>query len=336
MSKFDDLVALKSGSGFVYQNDDARAVFAPDLGGRVFCELKGHLLHRLDIENVRKPDKPFNNYGGNNFWPAPEGGNFGFNYKGDQWYVQEAINDCPFVLESKAVNTAKAGKKTTLINRKGIDVDVVMERDFSIVSPSKLITDFKPAAALAYTVNDRIGVINQLNIDDALLACWTLEQFEASENSVCFAKVKNPKQAINFDFYENPPTEKIQYSDNGFFYKTDGKECAQIAITKNAQAEFIGFYDMEKKLLCLREIIGSQEGLYFNIADNNQPEGPFSAEDVYSIYNGNKEQGFFEVETIGGATVEGGLLKGATLLSMTSFAIFDSTEPLERFIRSIK
>ena len=64
----------------------ARAVFAPDLGARVFCELDGVCVHRLDMDAVRNPGEAFNNYGGNNFWPAPEGGVFGFNYHGDTWY----------------------------------------------------------------------------------------------------------------------------------------------------------------------------------------------------------------------------------------------------------
>jgi len=61
MGDLDELIDLKRGKGVVYQGADARAVFAPDLGARVFCELDGLLLHRLDMENVRRPDRPFNN-----------------------------------------------------------------------------------------------------------------------------------------------------------------------------------------------------------------------------------------------------------------------------------
>ena len=336
MSNFDELIGLKSSSGFIYEGDGVRSVFAPDLGARVFCELDGVSLHRLDIDSVRNPDKPFNNYGGNNFWPAPEGGKFGFNYKGDQWYVQPAINEQPFVLVSKTNTAAKAVKETSLINRKGVNVDVVMEREFSMASLAKVITDLKPAIAFAYTINDSIKVTNELKLDEALLACWSLEQFQASDSTVCFAKVKKPKEAINFDFYEYQPTKIIEYEANGFFYKTDSKNTAQIGITKKSQPEFVGFYDMDRKLLCIRQIVGQPEGMYFNIADNEQPDGAFSAADIYSIYNGNIEQVFFEVETIGGADVEDEYLKGSHLLSMTSFAIFDSTEPLERFISGIK
>ncbi len=98
MSDLNGLIELKRQSAFIHQAGGVRAVFAPDLGARVFCELDGLLLHRLDLENVREPNRPFNNFGGNNFWPAPEGGQFGFNYEGDTWRVQAAINNQPFGL----------------------------------------------------------------------------------------------------------------------------------------------------------------------------------------------------------------------------------------------
>ena len=53
-------------------------------------------IPRIDLAAVRQPDQPFNNFGGMNLWPAPEGGPFGFNYEGSRWYVQPAINVEPF------------------------------------------------------------------------------------------------------------------------------------------------------------------------------------------------------------------------------------------------
>lgn len=69
MNKFQELVDVKKDTACVFTSGNARAIFAADLGARVFCELDGQLLHRLDIDNVKNPNKPFNNYGGNNYWP---------------------------------------------------------------------------------------------------------------------------------------------------------------------------------------------------------------------------------------------------------------------------
>jgi len=334
MNKFDELIELKSKSGFIYQGDNSRAVFAPDLGARIFCELNGMLLHRLDIDNVRKPNRPFNNYGGNNFWPAPEGGKFGFNYKADNWYVQLAINNEPFVLESRKSSTAKGCKETVLKNRKGAKIEVLIEREFTVTTLDEILAELKPATGFAYLVDDRISLVNNVKTDDALIACWTLEQFDASDSTISFVKVKQPQQAINFDFYSHPK-DRIIYGDKRLFYKTDSKKRGQIGIKKKANPQCIGFYDLERKLICVREIVKSTDGLYFNIADNEQPKGPFSAMDNYSIFNGDEDLRFFELETIGSAEVQDGYLRGSHLTSKTSFAIFDDTEPIQRFIQSI-
>ena len=64
--------------------------------GRVFVELDGKLLHRYDENIAAAPDPvKFNNIGGNSLWPAPEGGEFAFNYlndSGNSWLVQPGVN----------------------------------------------------------------------------------------------------------------------------------------------------------------------------------------------------------------------------------------------------
>jgi len=138
---FQQLVGFKKNTAYIYNNNYAKAVIVPDLGARVFCELDGQSLHRLDMDNVKNPDKSFNNYGGNNFWPAPEGGKFGFNYDNDTWQVQTAINDEPFSLKSCLKNSAVFEKRTKLVNRKGKIIDVIMQRNFSISTLTKVLID---------------------------------------------------------------------------------------------------------------------------------------------------------------------------------------------------
>lgn len=207
MNKFDELIKLKADKSHLYNKNNARAVFVPDLGARIFVELDGFLLHRLDIDNVRNPNNCYNNYGGNNFWPAPEGGRFGFNYKDDIWYIQPAINNIPFRLEYQNQSEAKAEKRTILENRKGVKLDVLMTRKFSVSQLSKVIKDLNPSSEFSYEVMDSIIVLNDVSSNDALLACWTLEQFEASQFTNSFTKVQNPIQAINFDFMKIPATK---------------------------------------------------------------------------------------------------------------------------------
>lgn len=334
MNQFQELIETKKDTAYVYCDGFAKIAFVPDLGARVFCELDGISLHRLDIANVLEPDKPFNNYGGNNFWPAPEGGCFGFNYDGDTWSVQAAINNEPFIIKLRSEDSAVAEKRIILKNRKEIDVEVIMRRTFAIDNVTKALVCENPEYCLAYTVEDEIDVLNKVTTEDALLACWTLEQFDASDSTFGFVKVENPKEAINFDFYEDP-SDKISYTSNGFVYKTDSKKAGQIGIKTGSKAEFAGFYDLSNNLICIREIVGQSEGVYFNIADNDQPNGPYSASDNYSIFNGGPDLGFFEVETIGAAIIDGNCLKGSKLKTRTSFAIFKSSQQVQDIIASL-
>jgi hypothetical protein len=331
MNNFQELIALQKHGGFIYENKNSRTVFAPDLGARVFCELDGMRLHRLDIENIKKPDKPFNNYGGNNFWPAPEGGVFGFNYDGDQWRVQSAINNEPFMLTQTLPTSATAQKRTTLVNRKGTRIEVKIERIFSVASVSAILTAAKPAHVFAYLTEDSIDVLNPLKTEHGLISCWTLEQFDASQTTISFGAVDNPRSAINFDFYEHAG-DRITYKPHGFFYKTDGQKTGQIGIRRESNARCIGFFDLARNLVCIREIIDPADGVYFNIADNSQPFGPYSAADNYSIFNGGAAQGFFEVETIGAAGIQDGVVSGSKLVSKTSFALFESREQVQKLI----
>ena len=126
--------------------------------------------------------------------------------------------------------------------------------------------------------------------------------------------------------------ERIAYAPQGFTYKTDSRRKGQIGIRQAAGARFIGFYDLSRHLVCLRENCSVAGGLYFNIADNDQPRGPTSAADNYSIFNSDADMGAFELETIGSAQVEQKWLKGSELISNTTFAVFENQSDLQGFV----
>jgi hypothetical protein len=302
----------------------------PTLGGRVFAEVAGESVHRVDLSAARNPSADFNNYGGNNFWPAPEGGEFGFNYRGDEWYVQDAINLQPFKVDNRP-DGCTMQKEVALLNRHGIAINAIMQRELKTSPLPQILKGFNLKGFLSYTVHDLFKVTNKVDVSDALLTSWTLEQFDTSDSTVSFCKVANPEGAINFDFY-NHPEGRILYKPGGFLYKTDGRRRGQIGVKLSSNAEFLGFYDLQKGLLVLRENLSAVGGLYFNIADNNQPEGAFSAADNYSIFNSDTDMSAFELETVGAANVDGGTLLGSQLTSRTSFAVFSDLSELKGFV----
>ncbi len=303
----------------------------PAIGGRVFAEVRGETMHRVDPDLVANPLETFNNYGGNTFWPAPEGGRFAFNYEGVRWRVQEAINLQPFEVVHGDTASVVLGKNVELVNRAGEIIEAAMTREVRLSQPQGLLTGRNLKGFVSYTTVDSFDVINQVSLENALIAAWTLEQFDASDETISFCAVVNAREAINFDFYEHPH-HRITYFAKGFSYRTDGQSVGQIGIAKAANSSFIGFYDLSRGVLCIRENLSIDDGLYFNIADNHQPNGPYSAADVYSIYNSGPEVRALELETVGSATTENGLLRGSKLISRTGIGIFESASDLEEVI----
>lgn len=313
--------------------DGGRAIVCPTLGGRVFAEIDGQSVHRIALDLVKTPADDFNNYGGCNFWPAPEGGKFGWNYKGDEWYVQDGINKQPFELVKCDASSVDVAKTIALVNRAGNKLDMCVTRRVELAGIPEMLKGVS-AKVLAFVTKDGIEMISPATRNDALLGAWTLEQFDASDTTVSFCKVRNPKTAINFDFYE-PANDRIEYYSGGFTYRTDGNSTGQIGVKVGHEAEMIGFYDLSRNLLCVRQNVKS-DGLFFNMADNDQPDGPFSAADNYSIYNSGGGDRFFELETVSGMRESAdGRIVGSEMVSLTAFAIFDDTESLRKSVAGL-
>jgi len=291
-------------------------------------------LHRIDLDCAAHPSASFNNFGGNNFWPAPEGGKLGFNYRGNEWYVQESINEQPFRVISSDKRSAVIGKEIKLVNRAGTELETSMRREFTLrAQPPECFNKRLLKGLLSYTTVDSFRVRNAVAADQALIAAWTLEQFEAADDTLSFCAVPDPKSAINFDFYDHPG-DKITCHAKGFTYRTDGKRKGQIGIKKSAGAKFIGFIDRSRNLICLRQNLTPKGGAFFNIADNDQPQGTYSAADNYSIFNSDETMKAFELETVGGAQIQNNILNGSDLISATSFAAFENTACLDEFFQN--
>jgi hypothetical protein len=331
-NKFQQLRAMKKESLLEFTGGSGICVLCPDLGGRVFAEVCGMPAHRIDLACVAKPDRSFNNYGGGNFWPAPEGGRFAFNYRGNKWYVQECINLQPFELASRAEDSAVISKRVELINRSGTSVQAIMRRELKLLcSLPSFFEHTRLRGALTYQTVDSFEVLSPVTPDQALIAAWTLEQFETSESTISFCPVENSKTAINFDFYDHPK-DRISYFEHGFTYKTDGKKKGQIGVKKQCGAPFIGFYDLARSLVCIRQNLSVMDALYFNMADNDQPNGPGSAADNYSIFNSDPDMQAFELELVSGARIQDGLVTGSELVSVTTFAVFEDAGNIRDFV----
>lgn len=265
------------------------------LQGRIFCELDGELIHRFNAGLAADPSPDrFNNLGGNSLWPGPEGGEFAFNYLPDTgWLVQDAINRQETVTVADTPEMAVVAKNITLMNRKGVEVPLIFRR-----SLWPMTTPAYGLKSISYCTIDKLQAVNPQRLVKALFGAWSLEQFPGGDGVIAFGRFAgDAKGAINTDFYGDPGS-RLQYYGNVFRLELGGKERFQIGIAHMARPELIGAFDRQRGLLMIRcQLNRDNSGIYFNIADNDQPHGPYSAADCYSIFNGG-ELGFFELETI--------------------------------------
>ena len=318
------LIALQSGNGTV--------LIAPNLQGRIFCQVGGELIHRFD-QTPLNPVKPgeFRNLGGNSLWPAPEGGPYAFNYlpNSDAWLVQEGVNDINYRIISQSPESAVIQKEIILTNRKGRNFRVRFCRSISIVNTARCTADFN-VQALSYTCEDVITPLESYDRNDVLIAPWSLEQFPGGEGVTAFVKVSKAGESVNADFYGSPG-DRLSYGDGFFTFALGGGERLQIGIKVANHPEFIGVLDPARCLLILRTT-PPQSGIYFNIADNAQHGGPFSAADMYSIFNGGP-MGFYELETIASMQMAGMSVAPGRLVSETLILRGDVSE-LRRFLEN--
>ena len=132
------MVELQSGHGSV--------LVPPALGGRIFCQMDGELIHRLDASALLHPSPTeYDNLGGNSLWPAPEGGEYAFNYGpgSDTWVVQEGVaKTVPSVVLSNG-NRARIDKRINLVNRKGLQIDLDYKKIIKTQKNKNLLKKYK-------------------------------------------------------------------------------------------------------------------------------------------------------------------------------------------------
>ena len=303
---FDRFKKLPAGDGAVY--------LAPQLQGRIFASLDGEVLHRFDAELAAHPSPgDFDNLGGNSLWPAPEGGEFAFNYPADgsPWRVQDGINKA---VSSLSADGTAMSRTIALENRKGVRSELLHLRE---VSPRKGFGAEYGLREVVYASRDTLRLTIPIPADSFLVSAWSLEQFDLGKNITAFGTL-GPGASLNGDFYGDI-TGNTRYVPGGFVFALAGEEKLQIGVPESAGCTVIGAWLPERELVILRRIVSCGEGRRINFADNEQPDGVFSAADAYSVFYGAGAK-FFELETLAPVQFDTGLhTTGSVLESETHF-----------------
>lgn len=267
--------------------------------GRIFAEMDGEILQRFDFEVAKNPDPVnFNNIGGNSLWPAPEGGEYAFNYPAGpkpDWWVQPGVNHASSTLLPGELPATC--KRVTLVNRKGVSLEVEFWRRVFPLSNDELL-DFPKVRFTGYREEDRLTLSTACSPEQGVIAAWSLEQFPGSRDILTFGKTAgriDGQNAINRSYYGDPGD--CLESGPGFFrFRSAGNERYQIGVRASCAPEFIGAWDSARELLMVRCCLPGV-GRRIDIADNSQESGIFGAEDQYSIFLGGSLN-FFELEAI--------------------------------------
>ena len=303
-----NLVELSCGQGSV--------LIPPSLGGRIFCQYGGELVHRLDAALMQNPSPDgYDNLGGNSLWPAPEGGAFAFNYPpgSSDWHVQDGIAKAAPVVTRINAGCARVEKRISLLNRKGARIELDYRRVVSVPDKVRLAGGYA-LEGISYHTEDIFEPRSGHGMDEVLLAPWSLEQLPGADGIVAFGRVMDGEDALNLDFYDDPG-DRISWRPGCFSFTLGGGARHQIGVKVRSLPQLIGAFDIHRSMVIIRKT-QPQQGVYFNIADNDQPGGPFSAADLYSIFNGG-ELGFYELETVGSMCVDGGRVSLGMLPSQT-------------------
>ena len=315
LKKIDpDLIAINSVDGQIYLSNK--------LQGRIFAGFGSFLAHRLVKELAENPDPvEFNNLGGNSLWPAPEGGNFAYNYPpGGDWYVQQGINSMKTATVEADENHAVISKEIELLNRKGNTVKFLFKRTVRPLTADEMPAVPAGVERAGYHSVDELIPLGEYSINDALIAPWSLEQFPGAEGITAFGRCKEKAEGcVNDDFYGNP-APRLRYNGKYFFFELGGENRLQIGIKVANQPEMIGAIDRERGMFCVRTTPARNDGKYINIADNDQASGPFGAADMFSIFNGSQELNFYELETIAPMSCDDkGIIQASRLESVSIF-----------------
>jgi len=302
------------------------------LQGRIMAEIGGKLIHRFDADLAEHPDpENFNNLGGNSLWPAPEGGDFAFNYppKGG-WYVQKGINSVKSTLLGEERGALLIGKEFELLNRRGKTVKVTWRRRITALPAPAL-----PVPALRYGSVDTLKLAEPADIYDVLISAWSLEQLPGASGITAFGRcAKDARQAINTDFYGDP-MPRLSFEGKWFKFALGGPCRLQIGISSAESPELIGSFDPARGVAVLRTTPARNDGRYINFADNDQKNGPFSAADRYSIFNGSEELDFHELETLAPMTMDPqGRVTGSRLESETTILSGDSGQIADCLVKT--
>src|SRR6185437_11382168 len=195
------------------------------------------------------PDVHMNAYGGENrFWLGPEGGKFSLFFKPDSemvfanWKTPAPFDTEPWKVVSKNDQSVTMQKNMQLLNYKGTQLDISVERLVKILSDAEVAKILGYAVdtsvkAVAYQTDNKITNVGKTAwTEDTGMPCiWMLDMFNPSPATVIVVPYKNISgmpfnKIVTSDYFGQISPDRLKHTDGMLFLKADGKSRGKLGV----------------------------------------------------------------------------------------------------------
>ncbi len=319
------------------KDGDACVLIAPEYQGRVMTSsatgMSGFSFGWMnrDLIESGKPQPHINAYGGEErLWLGPEGGQFSIFFAKDtafdlaHWQTPACLDTEAFQPHAVTDSSAVFSKKTQLTNASGTLFELDLTRTIRLLTPQQIATN------LAITLPNGVHMVgyesdNRLQNtgthawtkDTGALSIWLLGMLNPSPQATVVIPYRKGDLGpiLKDDYFGKVPATRLKVSDEGIFFKADGKSRGKIGVPPRRALPTLGAYDAANQTLTLIECsLDPVATDYVNSAWQLQKD-PFAGDVINSYNDGPQADGsqigpFYELES---SSKAGFLQPGETL-----------------------
>ena len=301
----------------------ARALAVPAWQGRVATSSAagkkgrsfGWINHKF-IESGELSDQ-FNNYGGEErFWLGPEGGeNSWYFAKGAEqifpnWKVPAPFDTEIFETVCKGASGATFGKDVTLVNAKGAEFRMRMQRKISILDRASLENllgiDVNGLQFVAYNSENTITNKGDEAWTDqsGMPSVWMLGMFNPSETTTVFIPYDKSGEGrvVKDDYFGTMPDGRLKAENGVIEFSIDGKFRSKIGVSGTRTKGRVLAFDPEQGTLTILLTAVPPRGARFVNSQWGMQDDAFGGDALNSYNDGPTEDGtlmgpFYEIES---------------------------------------
>ncbi len=334
-SRFESDVAFLSShnSVLVLKNGKSAVAVVPEYQGRVMTSTSdgsnsfGWINREavaagvLEGEAARgKTQAHMHPFGGEErFWIGPEGGQFGFYFKGpdpfdfEHWKTPPQIDTEPFKVEESGSDYAKFSRDFKIKNYSGKEFSVRVDREIRVLDRSEVekILGMKlpeNASVVGYYSDNKITNTGseKWSRDTGLMSIWILGMYNSGESATIAIPVKGgddlgPK--VRDDYFGKISSDRLKIVGDTILLKADSKSRGKIGITPLRSRGTAGSYDAgDGSLTLLFYEKPKGENLYVNSLWEHQ-KNPYDGDEINAYNDGPAAPGmaqmgaFYEIES---------------------------------------